>query len=141
MNHFYDQQDIEISLALKPCESKIKPIIVVRINNHVLFEGVLEDARTMSHRVDLMSNISISIGLMNKNYHNDPDSGVIIDSLEIDQFELIPSWTQLFSYINDHANNSPTNHLGYNGTWSLNIIEPFYRWQHKITGQGWLLEP
>jgi hypothetical protein len=141
MNHSYDQQDIDISLALKPCESKIKPKIVVKINEHVLFEGILNNAQILPHTMDLMSSISISIELMNKDYRHGSESGVIIDSLKIDCFELIPSWTHLFSYNNDHANNDPTNHLGYNGTWSLNINEPFYRWQHKITGQGWLLEP
>lgn len=30
-------------------------------------------------------------------------------------------------------------HLSENGT--LTIPEPFYRWYHRASGQGWLLEP
>lgn len=25
--------------------------------------------------------------------------------------------------------------------WHLAISEPFYRWRHRVTGQGWLLVP
>lgn len=33
--------------------------------------------------------------------------------------------------------------FGYwNGTtWIMKLHEPFYRWRHRVTGQGWLLEP
>jgi len=30
-------------------------------------------------------------------------------------------------------------HLSENGI--LTIDEPFYRWYHRVSGQGWLLEP
>lgn len=25
--------------------------------------------------------------------------------------------------------------------WRMTLHEPFYRWRHRVTGQGWLLEP
>lgn len=33
--------------------------------------------------------------------------------------------------------------FGYvqNGNWRVRHDEPFYRWWHRATGQGWLLEP
>lgn len=33
--------------------------------------------------------------------------------------------------------------FGYqqNGIWRIKHNESFYRWRHRITGQGWLLEP
>lgn len=27
------------------------------------------------------------------------------------------------------------------GSWRMTLHEPFYRWHHRVTGQGWLLEP
>lgn len=27
------------------------------------------------------------------------------------------------------------------GMWRMTLHEPFYRWRHRVTGQGWLLEP
>ena len=62
-------------------------------------------------------------------------------NFKIDDFDVVPMWTQLAKYSNDSNVTAPTNYLGFNGTWSLEITEPFYRWQHKITGQGWLLKP
>lgn len=29
----------------------------------------------------------------------------------------------------------------HDGLWRITLHEPFYRWRHRITGQGWLLEP
>ena len=33
--------------------------------------------------------------------------------------------------------------FGYwnHNTWIMKLDEPFYRWRHRVTGQGWLLEP
>lgn len=31
------------------------------------------------------------------------------------------------------------NYMAVNGT--LKISEPFYQWYHRVSGQGWLLEP
>lgn len=27
------------------------------------------------------------------------------------------------------------------GMWRLTLDEPFYRWRHRVTGQGWLFKP
>ena len=59
----------------------------------------------------------LSIGLHDSLIFCDTDT-VIIDGIEI-----LPKY----------------NYLAKNGV--LTIPEPFYRWYHRITGQGWLLEP
>jgi len=139
MNHFYDQQNINISIKVKPCENAESPDAVIIVNDKVLFDNNLNSIQNIDHNIELLSNLSISIELKNKNYKESPISGIIIESLKIEDFDIIPNWTHLANYNNDHNNQNPTNHLGYNGVWSLNINEPFYRWVHKITGQGWLL--
>jgi len=45
------------------------------------------------------------------------------DTVLIDGVEILPK----YSYMSN------------NGT--LEINEPFYRWYHRVSGQGWLLEP
>ena len=45
------------------------------------------------------------------------------DTVTIDGIEVLPK----YSYLVD------------NGV--LTIPEPFYRWYHRVSGQGWLLEP
>ena len=45
------------------------------------------------------------------------------DSVTVDGIEILPKYQ----------------HLAVNG--KLTITEPFYRWYHRVSGQGWLLTP
>ena len=76
-----------------------------------------------------------------KQYDQYRETAVIIDQLAIDGFDIIPTWTQLATYHNDHDSRGPTAYLGFNGTWRLQIDRPFYQWRHAVTGLGWLLAP
>jgi hypothetical protein len=91
--------------------------------------------------VDVLDHIDISIGMRDKIYSAEKETAILIDSIKIDGFEIVPSWTQLAEYINERNFTGPTSYLGFNGTWRLSIQEPFYQWKHRITGQGWLLHP
>ena len=141
MKNFYDPQDIKILIDLKPRETATPPVCSLIINNTELFNGVLASARTFETTIELLDSIDIKISLKDKNYNTAPTTGLCINSLQIDAFNIVPNWTQLAQYSNDKNIIAPTNYLGYNGVWSLSIPEPFYRWQHRITGQGWLLQP
>lgn len=46
-----------------------------------------------------------------------------VRSVKVDGMEIID-----FGYMKD-------------GTWNMCLDEPFYHWRHRVTGQGWLLEP
>lgn len=144
MKNFYDQQDIStlnIGVTLSPIKDKDFPDILLKINTVVLYEGILTENTSFKHQWPLMDIFKISLELKNKNYKSSSNTAVSIDSLKIDDFNIVPMWTQLAKYSNDSNVTAPTNYLGFNGTWSLEITESFYRWQHKITGQGWLLKP
>jgi hypothetical protein len=45
------------------------------------------------------------------------------DQVTVDGIEVLPK----YSYLADAG--------------TLSISEPFYRWYHRVSGQGWLLEP
>lgn len=45
------------------------------------------------------------------------------DTVSVDGIEILPRY----------------NYLAHNET--LEINEPFYRWLHRVSGQGWLLSP
>ena len=144
MKNFYDQQDInnlKIDIVLSPTLDKDFPELFLKINTAILHEGLLKESVIFQHQISLMDALNISIELRNKNYKTSPRTAVSIDSLKIDNFDIVPNWTQLATYNNDSNVPGPTNHLGFNGVWSLEITEPFYRWQHRVTGQGWLLKP
>jgi hypothetical protein len=120
-----------------------EPRYKIQINN-VVYEHLARNNKnevSMVARCPLREPIKIVITLYGKNYLEDSVSAIIIQSLKFDGFEIVPQWTQLASYDNDKNDNQPTSYLGYNGHWTLDLTEPFYIWKHKITGQGWLLNP
>lgn len=117
------------------------PDVEICINQNLMHQGLLQDTFTINQQLPLRSGLSISVRLKNKIYGSGPDTAVVLKQISIDGFDIIPAWTQLAEYVNDHDNTDPTTYLGFNGEWKLEIPEPFYQWRHQITGQGWLLRP
>jgi hypothetical protein len=145
MNNFSELQATKINLPVvilvEPVFDTQSPEIMVTVAHQVLFSGQLTQPVTLSCCVDLLSQFEISIELINKDDHKDHTSAVVIAQLIIDSHDLVPQWSHLAHYSNDKNYNLPTTHLGFNGSWKLDINEPFYRWWHRVTGQGWLLLP
>lgn len=79
--------------------------------------------------------------MTNKNYSADSETAVLIDSITIDNFELIPNYIHLSEYQSERGLQGPSFYLGINGNWVFDIKKPFYQWRHDVTGQGWLLTP
>ena len=79
------------------------------------------DGETVESSHGLLDPISITV---NK------DHDTKIESILIDDFELIPGYNHLL------PNSSPFVSAGV--TWKFQIEEPFYQWKHLITHQGWL---
>lgn len=132
---------IDFSIALEPVAHNGVPVFWIMINGRVIAEGALEHSIKTHCNLNLLDPIRLEIGMKHKQYCVDKETAVILRSVSIDGFEIVPNWTHLAVYENDHNNRLPTSYLGFNGTWTLDIAEPFYRWRHHVTGQGWLLEP
>jgi hypothetical protein len=145
MNNFSEllatKVDLPVIIVLEPVFDTQSPSTVITVAGQVLFSGQLTQPVTLSCCVDLLTQFEISIELINKDDHKDHTSAVVISQLSIDSHALVPQWSHLAHYSNDRNYNLPTTHLGFNGTWKLDINEPFYRWWHGVTGQGWLLLP
>ena len=141
MKTYSDLQDIDQSINIK---ITLRPVGMPNISaatnlNLVEYIG-LSSPVVLDYRVGLLDNINIIIKLYNKEYDVNNETAVVIDNIVIDNIDIVPKFDYLADYVNDHNNNNPTSYLGFNGTWQLNIDQPFYRWLHKHTGQGWLLK-
>ena len=132
---------IDFTVRLEPVSYNGHPEFWISINDEIIAEGSLQHSIKEHRQINLFSPICLEIGMKNKRYSAEKETAVIIQSINIDGFELVPNWTHLAVYHNDHNNTQPTSYLGFNGSWTLDISEPFYRWKHRTTGQGWLLEP
>lgn len=145
MKNFSDllvtDSSIAVILRLQPIVTNDEPSCKVCINDTVLYDNNLSDHVELKLALNLHENISIAISIQNKKYSSEKETAIIIQDLLIDDFNVVPGWTHLAAYINDHHYNEPTSYLGFNGTWRLDIGGPFYAWRHRVTGQGWLLTP
>ena len=134
--------DIEIKISVTPICNNGNPRCRILINDQVCYDDVLSGAQHLSSRVGLNDAICITVEMSDKVYSQERETAVVIDQIAIDGFDLIPDCTHLAHYENDQSvQTGPVSYLGFNGTWTLDIKEPFYRWRHRVTGQGWLLEP
>jgi hypothetical protein len=117
------------------------PDAEIWINQDLLHQGHVSGTLDISVKLPLLSAFSISVKLKNKIYQSASETAIVLNRVSIDGFDIIPAWTHLACYTNDHHMDDPTSYLGFNGEWKLEIPEPFYQWRHKVTGQGWLLNP
>jgi hypothetical protein len=145
MNNFSEllatDTDIEVAICVAPCCDNGAPICQIQINDNVLYDDLLISTQRLTYQANLLDPIKIQISMNGKIYSADQETGIKLDRVAIDGFDIVPKWTHLAQYQNDHSMTDPVGYLGYNGNWILDIKEPFYRWRHRVTGQGWLLEP
>ena len=146
MKNFLDQLDIEqhcviVTVKLQVIGNNGFPGASIRVNQDVVEYVQLSTTVKHQFKVELTNSIEIEISMMGKEYSQAQETAVIIESVNIDGFEIVPDWTHLAVYNSERGVQGPTSYLGINGSWQLTIDRPFYQWRHRVTGQGWLLEP
>ena len=145
MKNFSELLDTDMSVAIaisiEPVTANGDPVAWIIVNGQTVYRNRLSFAVSVAIDIPLLDPIDIEIGMSDKAYDEHAETAVIIQSVCIDGFEIIPNYTQWARYQNERDFDSPTSYLGFNGSWHLSTEEPFYRWHHRITGQGWLLEP
>ena len=129
---------LDLVLVLEPVGI---PEVEICVNQQLIHQGPTIESIVISTQIPLLSQLVISVKLKNKVYKSDQETAIILNKISIDEFDIVPKYTQLAHYINDHNVDSPTSYIGFNGEWKLEIPQPFYQWRHKITGQGWLFHP
>jgi hypothetical protein len=92
-----------------------------------------------TYYLDLLTPFSVIIELHNKVYTTEYETAIIIKRLSVDNVSIIPKYTHLAKYDNDHGFKDPTSYVGFNGKWALTFDRPFYQWLHQAQNQGWLI--
>jgi len=142
MKNFSDllATDLHLDLVLM-VEPVGRPYAEIWVNQQLIHQGQLSESITVSKQLPLLEEFSVAVKLKNKVYTSESETAVVLNKLSIDGFDIIPHFTHLAQYSNDHAFTEPTSYIGFNGEWRLEVIKPFYQWQHEITSQGWLFQP
>ena len=142
MKNFLDLLATDLHLDLELIAEPVGvPDVEIWLNQQSIYQGQLSKRIAVSTKLPLLSCLSISVKLKNKIYGAGSDTAIVLNKISIDGFDIIPAWTQLARYTNDHGIDDPTSYVGFNGEWKFEVTKPFYQWQHEITGQGWLFQP
>jgi hypothetical protein len=130
--------DLDLVLTVDPIGV---PDVEIWINQQLIHQGQLIKLSTTSTQLPLLAGFSVVVKLKNKVYTSESETAVVLTKLSVDGFDIIPQFTHLAKYDNDHEFTEPTSYIGFNGEWRLTVTKPFYQWQHEITSQGWLFQP
>jgi hypothetical protein len=142
MKKFSDLLDTDLQLDLELVAEPVGvPDVEIWLNQQLMYQGHLLRSITISKQLPLLPELLISVKLKNKVYSLKSETAVVVTKLSIDGFDLVPNYTHLAHYANDHAFMKPTSYIGFNGEWKFEVDRPFYQWQHVNTGQGWLFQP
>jgi len=132
---------IGLDIKIRPVSLNGDPIATVEVNGKVLHTGKVTECMTLSAQLGLLDPPVISIKLQNKIYHATRETALVIESITVDQINIVDHCYGNIVYHNDQNQSIQSMYLGFNGVWIIRLPEPFYRWWHRASGQGWLLEP
>lgn len=124
MNTFSDLLDTNPKLNVRVTVTRHgRTVDLITLN----YTRLLKDKNFVT--VDLLSPIKLTVDLLD---FDEGLSGIEI-SLSINGLEVLPKY--------QHLSSNSKSYIDQLGLWEFNIPGPFYMWYHKISGQGWLLNP
>ena len=135
------KEKLDVEMSLESIIDNGPPWVTVKVNDIVLYDAYLDSMALIRCKLPVNDPFTITVSMQEKEYDQTLETAVIINSLVIDDFDIVPAYTSFAEYDNERNFTDPTNYLGFNGEWRLTVAEPFYTWRHKVTGQGWLLQP
>ncbi len=132
---------IDIELVLRPVIDNGAPHVEVVIDGKQIYSHVMLKSTVFRVSTLLLNPVDISITMSGKQYCAKQETAVVIESLKVDGFDLVPRYLDQVQYAHDQGQGPAGAYIGFNGHWQLKHKIPFYQWKHTATGQGWLLTP
>lgn len=142
MKNFLETSDtdryLDMTIALSIIDENGYPDFELLINGE---KQDLPKKKIMNHKkkLPLLDPIELTIKMQNKKYSQIRETALIVESISIEKINVIPDYSHLTEYENDHEQTISTNYIGYNGTWKLIIDKPFFQWIHHHSGKGILV--
>ncbi len=132
---------IDIELVLRPVIDNGAPHVEVVIDGKQIYSHVMLKSTVFRVSTLLLNPVDISITMSGKQYCAKQETAVVIESLKVDGFDLVPRYLDQVQYAHNQGQGPAGAYIGFNGHWQLKHKIPFYQWKHTATGQGWLLTP
>ena len=132
---------IDLELVLQPIINNGAPYVEVVIDGKQIYSHAMAKSTVFRVSTLLLNPLDISITLSGKQYSAEQETAVVVESLKVDGFDLVPRYLDQVQYTHDQGSSIGGAYIGFNGSWLLKHKIPFYQWKHTATGQGWLLTP
>lgn len=132
---------IDIELVVRPVIDNSAPYVEVVVDGKQIYSHAMVKSTVFRVSTLLLNPLDISITMSGKQYSAKQETAVVIESLKVDGFDLVPRYLDQVTYAHDQGQGPAGAYIGYNGSWRLKHNIPFYQWKHTATGQGWLLTP
>lgn len=132
---------IDLELVLRPVIDNGAPYVDVVIDGKQIYSHAMVKSTVFRVSTLLLNPLDISITLSGKQYSVEQETAVVIESLKVDGFDLVPRYLAQVKYAHEQGQGPAGAYIGFNGLWQLKHMIPFYQWKHTATGQGWLLTP
>jgi hypothetical protein len=110
----------------------------VTVNGITLLDCDLYNDVHVNTSIPLLDDVTITVSMQNKHYV-EKETAVIIDELYIDDVNVAENIFRFGKYHTEFGELPPMPYLGFNGTLTLHIPKPFYRWRHDIKEYGWYI--
>lgn len=131
--------NLNLTLKIKVIDQNGYPDFRLFLNDQQQILGQ-QNAFIIKKQIPLVTPISVRVELKDKKYSLNKETAVVIEKIEIDDINVIPTYNDIIEYKNDQNKDIKTNYLGFNGIWNLLIDEPFFQWYHQKSGQGMLIK-
>lgn len=136
-----DCHTVDIELTVDSVVNNGTPDLTVVINHRQHYQAPINAPVCINTKMTLLQHLDIKLIVTGKTYSAQKETAVIVTSLLVDGVQLANKFDIPIMYTNDQNVKYSGFYLGFNGVWHLSLNQPFYRWLHTATGQGWLLTP
>lgn len=129
-----------VEIKLSPLVGGNFPLVSVYINHTPVMMQRLCETLTVRHFIQDPTKFYITIMVEDPDSHTTShnlfDTGIDFQAIWVDGQE-VTDWVLQ----NSNMKFSTPNHILVGSRWEFDTVISFYHWWHRVTGQGWLLQP
>jgi len=129
-----------VEIKMSPLVGGDWPLVSVYINHTPVMMQRVWETMTVRHYAEARSKFYITVMVENydvpKRSHDLFATGIDFEGIWVDGQEVT-------AWVLQHSNMklSMPNQINSGSRWEFDSVVPFYHWLHKVSGQGWLLQP
>lgn len=150
-----EQFRVDIAFDIVPTAQDVPPAMTIRLDHDVLWDGELHSGKTFAFSPCLVAGPHYLDIELHSKPDADPVQALTILNLSLGQIHSPKfAWQAVYRprYPESWASQQQvlgvdlsselrnTNHLGWNGIWTLEFTAPIFTWIHQVENLGWIYD-